>query len=81
DAFRKSAPFSGCLAEDYSEGLRGLPPAELIKYTLADGSTLAVRPSGTEPILKVYYSARGADKNAADSRLEKLKTALRRYLK
>ncbi|MDO4567288.1 MAG: phospho-sugar mutase, partial [Oscillospiraceae bacterium] len=48
DAFRKSPPFSNCLAEDYSESLRGLPPAELIKYTLADGSTLAVRPSGTE---------------------------------
>jgi phosphoglucomutase len=34
-----------------------LPPANVLKYILADSSWIAVRPSGTEPKIKFYISA------------------------
>jgi phosphoglucomutase len=40
--------------EDYLPGLGGLPPADVLKLYLADGSWLVVRPSGTEPKIKLY---------------------------
>ena len=43
---------------DYLTGLDGLPPADLLFFDMAE-ATLAVRPSGTEPKVKVYVMARG----------------------
>ena len=40
--------------EDYAAGIHGLPPADVLKLYLADGSWLVVRPSGTEPKIKLY---------------------------
>ncbi len=40
--------------EDYQQGLRGLPKSNVIKMWLNNGSTIVVRPSGTEPKLKIY---------------------------
>lgn len=39
--------------------LEGFPPSNVLKYFLEDGSWVAVRPSGTEPKVKVYYCVRG----------------------
>lgn len=39
---------------DYSEGVRNLPKSDVLKIWLQDGSTLIVRPSGTEPKIKFY---------------------------
>ncbi|WP_228386796.1 phospho-sugar mutase [Ornithinicoccus halotolerans] len=44
-------------AEDLSEGAGGLPPTPGLRYTLADDTRVIVRPSGTEPKLKVYLEA------------------------
>ncbi len=43
--------------DDLAEGDGGLPPTEGLRYFLADGSRVIVRPSGTEPKLKVYLEA------------------------
>ena len=46
-----------------------LPHSNVLKYTLDDGSWIAVRPSGTEPKIKIYYSVVGADRVAAEDKL------------
>ena len=40
-------------------------------FELADGTTILVRPSGTEPKIKVYILTQGADSAACDANLEK----------
>ncbi len=42
--------------KDYSKGCDGLPKSDVLKYIYEDGSWMAVRPSGTEPKIKIYYS-------------------------
>lgn len=46
-------------AEDYNTGVDGLRPENVLKYILEDGSWFCLRPSGTEPKLKVYFSVKG----------------------
>jgi len=43
--------------DDLTEGTERLPPTDGLRYSLADGSRVIVRPSGTEPKLKVYLEA------------------------
>ena len=40
--------------KDYSLGIDGLPKSNVLKFTFEDGGTMVVRPSGTEPKLKIY---------------------------
>lgn len=61
---------------DYQAGLDQLPPANLLKFVLDDGSWVAIRPSGTEPKLKIYFSIRATDKETAQDKLNRLKTKL-----
>ena len=41
------------------EGFGMLPTSDVLKYILKDGSWIAIRPSGTEPKIKIYYSVKG----------------------
>ena len=41
---------------DYATGIKGLPKSNVLKYVLEDGSSVVIRPSGTEPSIKVYLS-------------------------
>ncbi len=65
---------------DYSRGVGDLPKENVLKYTFTDGSWLAVRPSGTEPKLKVYYSMRGTDIADATARLDSVRTILKKEI-
>ena len=61
EGFHKNAPdnFGGLKVDtvlDYSKGLDGLPKSDVLKYLLEGNSSVVVRPSGTEPKLKMYIS-------------------------
>ena len=68
-AFRQEiSTFGGKAVEkvlDYSAGLDGLPKADVLKFYLDGGTTLVVRPSGTEPKLKLYLSVTAKDEAEA----------------
>jgi Phosphomannomutase len=57
---------------DYLPGLDGLPPENVLKFMLTDGSWFCLRPSGTEPKIKVYFAVRGSSREAAEAALARL---------
>ena len=61
---------------DYSNGIGELPKENVLKYVFTDGSWIAIRPSGTEPKLKVYYSIQDESKDNAKARLEAVRAKL-----
>lgn len=58
---------------DYSTGLDGLPKENVLKYMLEDGSWFCLRPSGTEPKIKVYFAVRGESLEGAQRKIESLR--------
>lgn len=66
---------------DYSLGVGDLPKENVLKYVWNDGSWIAIRPSGTEPKIKVYYSVRDEDKSAAEIRLAQIKNVITSIIK
>ncbi|MDD4494558.1 MAG: phospho-sugar mutase [Eubacteriales bacterium] len=50
-----------------------LPSSNVLYYEMADGSWLCIRPSGTEPKLKIYFGVNSKQKEAAEHRLDTLK--------
>ncbi len=52
---------------DYKNGARGLPPSNVLLYEMEDGAWLCVRPSGTEPKLKLYFGVRGSTAEEAQA--------------
>ncbi len=55
----------------------GLPKANVLVYKLENGETVIVRPSGTEPKIKIYYTTLGKDLAEAEAEKEKLAEALK----
>lgn len=66
--------------EDFSKGIYGLPKENVLKFYLTDNSFVAVRPSGTEPKLKVYYSICKTDKAQAQKRLEEIRNKFEKVI-
>ena len=62
--------------KDYAPGIDGLPKENVLKYFFNDGSWIAIRPSGTEPKLKIYYSIRGESFEAAQAKRDAIKAKL-----
>ena len=68
-------------ATDYEVEGTGLPKADVLEYRLAGGHKFMVRPSGTEPKIKVYLSAVGDSEAAADAVNETLAAAAAAMMK
>ena len=65
------ASFSGVSEViDYKKGVGDLPKENVLKFLCDDGSWFAVRPSGTEPKIKIYYSIKDKDEASAQAKQE-----------
>jgi phosphomannomutase len=67
-------------ADDFMEGVGGFPQDNILRYYLADGSRVIVRPSGTEPKIKVYLDTAGSTRAHAEAALSSLEKAVRNLL-
>ena len=58
-----------------------LPKSNVLAYALEKANGVIIRPSGTEPKIKVYFTARGKDKNSAEVIFSALSEDMEKYLK
>ena len=83
ESLRKDAPkeFAGhavVKVTDYEDtASTGLPTANVLRYDLDDGSVVIVRPSGTEPKIKTYFTTKGKDLAEATEEKDALAEALK----
>ncbi|MEG0492474.1 MAG: phospho-sugar mutase [Clostridia bacterium] len=59
--------------KDYAKGLEGLPKSDVLSFETKTGFKAIVRPSGTEPKVKVYLSAKGKTREQAQERVARMK--------
>ncbi|KAA0119547.1 phospho-sugar mutase [Streptococcus sanguinis] len=57
------------------------PPSDVLKYTLADGSWIAVRPSGTEPKIKFYIAVVGDSNEDAQTKIAAIEAEINAFIK
>lgn len=57
------------------------PPSDVLKYTLADGSWIAVRPSGTEPKIKFYIAVVGESNEDSQAKIANIKAEINAFVK
>lgn len=65
------------LSLEESNGVKSeikLPKSNVLKYILEDGSSFVVRPSGTEPKMKIYLAVKGSSLENAESEIERFKS-------
>jgi len=62
--------------EKKKEEIVDIPQSDVLKCFFSDGSWYAIRPSGTEPKIKIYMSFVGKDKKEAESKVKKLKSVI-----
>lgn len=67
--------------EDYSKGIYDLPKSEVLKYKLEGNCSIVVRPSGTEPKIKVYFSISAETKEKATMIEVRLLQELNKFFK
>ena len=57
------------------------PPSDVLKYTLADGSWIAVRPSGTEPKIKFYIAVVGDSNEDSQAKIAAIEAEINAFIK
>jgi len=75
--------FADCSITDTESGEKsstGLPESNILAYTLPNGNFAIVRPSGTEPKIKVYVTGCAADKSAASDTADSIGNAMKELL-
>ena len=83
---RENAPedFAGIAVKSVTDYAKpeetGLPKANVLLYRLEDGSTVIVRPSGTEPKIKTYFTTKGENLAAAQAKKDVLAEACKPIL-
>ena len=85
ESLRAEAPvqIAGAKVEavvDYATCVNGLPAADVIEFDLEGGNKAIVRPSGTEPKIKLYIFAKGEDAAAADALIDAIEEDGRKLL-
>ena len=63
--------------DDFLQGVGNFPREDILRYYLEDGSRVIIRPSGTEPKLKIYLDTQGDTRREAETALNQLESALR----
>ncbi len=66
---------------DYSKGIADLPKENVLKFLWKDGTWMAVRPSGTEPKIKVYYSVQAETREKSKAKLAEYKSVIDNIIK
>ncbi len=82
---RKNTPKMICgskvlFLEDYAKGIKGLPPSDMIVIKLDDHSKLIIRPSGTEPKIKIYGGVQVAFKTNLEEEIKQADLKLQNLL-
>ncbi|WP_199616805.1 phospho-sugar mutase [Paenibacillus alkalitolerans] len=77
DEWRRNSPAAAAGVQiteklDYMQDVHGLPLENVLKFLLADGSWFCLRPSGTEPKIKMYFGVKGANNEDARNKLDSL---------
>ncbi len=85
DKIRKDGIFEICgekikTFNDYKGGIRGLPKSNVMEF-ISDSFKFIIRPSGTEPKLKIYYFAYGKTKEASEALVKKLTEEVNKLFK
>ncbi len=81
-SLRSSAPTSlggrsVVAVTDYSDGVEGFPPSDILRYDLDGGARVIVRPSGTEPKVKVYIDTVGTTSAEAQALVDAIAADVR----
>lgn len=77
DGVKISTKLDYKLSVEESNGVKSeikLPKSNVLKYILEDGSSFVVRPSGTEPKMKIYLAVKGSSLENAESESERFKS-------
>ncbi|MBR3299894.1 MAG: phospho-sugar mutase, partial [Clostridia bacterium] len=64
---------------DYNIGIDGLPKSNVLKFIFEDGDSMVIRPSGTEPKIKIYISVTGTSFDDAESKTNAKASGIREY--
>lgn len=74
------APFNNISTTiDYNIGIDGLPKSNVIKYVLQNGDSVVIRPSGTEPKIKIYTSVTGTSCENAEIKTNRLTEIIKEF--
>ena len=65
---------------DYNIGIDGLPKSNVLKFIFEDGDSMVIRPSGTEPRIKIYISVAGNCYEETKNKTELILTKIRNFI-